>query len=283
MPTSRRRAIPQLRVAEAIAATLRDRILAGADGDGYRLPTQEQLVEEFGVSYPSVREAIRILETEGLVTVRRGNVGGAEVHRPDPSSAAYHLGLVLQAGRVTLGDLAGGLQLLEPLCAAECARRDDRAAQVVPALRANVERSAELVGNGLAGSGLVDSGVAFTETAREFHELIVAFTPNATVRLVVSSLVALWSAQEVRWAELLTSRGEYPAQEDAQTVVRTHRRILAEIESGRPAEAERISRAHLAASQALLVDRFGSDIHAASTRSWQAVGPAGGARVSSRV
>jgi DNA-binding FadR family transcriptional regulator len=278
VPTSRRRAIPPLRVAEAIAATLRDRILAGNDADGYRLPTQEQLVEEFGVSYPSVREAIRILETEGLVTVRRGNVGGAEVHRPDPSSAAYHLGLVLQAGRVTLGDLATGLQLLEPLCAAECARRDDRDTQVVPELRANVERSAELV-----GSGLVGSGVAFTETARVFHELIVAFTPNATVRLVVSSLVALWSAQEVRWAELLTSRGEYPAREDAQAVVRTHRRILAEIEAGRAAEAERISRAHLAASQALLVDRFDSDIHAASTRTWQAVAPVGGARISSRV
>ena len=84
---------------------------------------QDQLVKEFGVSYPSVREAIRILDTEGLVTVRRGNVGGAEVHRPDESSAAYHLGLALQGARVTLGDLTAGLQLLEPLCAAECARR----------------------------------------------------------------------------------------------------------------------------------------------------------------
>ncbi len=59
--------------------------------------------------------------------MRRGNVGGAEVHRPDESSAAYHLGLALQARRVTLGDLAAGLRLLEPLCAAECARRPDRA------------------------------------------------------------------------------------------------------------------------------------------------------------
>ena len=92
-----------------------------------RLPTQDQLVREFGVSYPSVREAMRILETEGLVTVRRGSVGGAEVHRPDQSSAAYHLGLVLQGARVTLGDLAAGLLLLEPLCAAEVARRADRA------------------------------------------------------------------------------------------------------------------------------------------------------------
>ena len=99
MPTPRPGRVPQLRIAESVAASLRERILAASDGDGYRLPTQEQLVADFGVSYPSVREALRILETEGLVTVRRGKVGGAEVHRPDESSAAYHLGLVLQAGR----------------------------------------------------------------------------------------------------------------------------------------------------------------------------------------
>jgi DNA-binding FadR family transcriptional regulator len=105
--TSGRSRIPPHRVAESIAAELRARILA-ADGGSHRLPAQEQLVREFGVSYPSVREAIRILETGGLVTVRRGKVGGAEAHRPDEASAAYHLGLVLEGGRITLRDLADG-------------------------------------------------------------------------------------------------------------------------------------------------------------------------------
>src|SRR5215471_21606371 len=138
--STRHSRIPQHRIAETVAAELRTRILAG-DGPGdYRLPTQDQLVQDFGVSYPSIREALRILETEGLVTVRRGNVGGAEVHRPDESSAAYHLGLALQGARVTLGDLAAGLRMLEPLCAAECATRPDRAETVVPALVENVDR-----------------------------------------------------------------------------------------------------------------------------------------------
>ena len=97
-------ATPQRRIAETVAADLRERILAVRSS--IALPTQDQLVREFGVSYPSVREALRILETEGLVTVRRGSIGGAEVHRPDQSSAAYHLGLVLQGAGVTLGDLA---------------------------------------------------------------------------------------------------------------------------------------------------------------------------------
>jgi GntR family transcriptional repressor for pyruvate dehydrogenase complex len=242
----RRGRVPQHRIAETVAAELRARILAD-DGTGlYRLPTQDQLVKEFGVSYPSVREAIRILETEGLVTVRRGKVGGAEVHRPDESSAAYHLGLALQARQVTLGDLAAGLRLLEPLCAAECARRADRATSVIPALTENIDASAGLTGN----------GVAFTQAARQFHDILVAFTPNATVRHVVGSLVALWSAQEQSWAEVMTSRGEYPSQAEAAQAVDVHRRIGDEIAAGRAIEAERVARAHLAATQELVLKRY---------------------------
>jgi GntR family transcriptional regulator, transcriptional repressor for pyruvate dehydrogenase complex len=258
--TTRRNRVPQLRIAESVAAALRDRILS-AD-DGYRLPTQDQLVEDFGVSYPSIREAIRILETEGLVTVRRGNVGGAEVHRPDESSAAYHLGLALQGSRVTLRDLASGLQALEPLCAAECARREDRGEAVVPALQANIDASAALVGD----------GVAFTHAAREFHDLLVALTPTATVRFVVSSLVALWSAQEEAWAEVLTTRGEYPSEAEAEAAVAAHRRILDEIAAGNAADAERFARAHLAATQALLLARFEDGVvNATSSRARQAL------------
>jgi GntR family transcriptional repressor for pyruvate dehydrogenase complex len=265
--TSGRSRIPQHRVAESVAAELRARILSeppdsAADTEAYRLPTQDQLVREFGVSYPSIREAIRILETEGLVTVRRGSLGGAEAHRPDESSAAYHIGLALQGSRVTLRDLADGLQLLEPLCAAECAGRDDRATAAVPALRANVEASAALVGD----------DVAFTRTAREFHDLVVASTPNATVRHLIASLAALWSAQEETWAEALTARGEYPSAAEADDVVRVHRRLTEEIEAGNVEEARRIARSHLAATQALLLDRFDDGVvNAASARARQAI------------
>ncbi|MDT5177179.1 MAG: GntR family transcriptional regulator, transcriptional repressor for pyruvate dehydrogenase complex [Mycobacterium sp.] len=215
-------------------------------------------MSDFGVSHPSVREALRILETEGLVTVRRGSVGGAEVHRPDQASGAYHLGLLLQGARVTLGDLAQGLLLLEPLCAGEVARRTDRATAVVPALTANVDASADAVSD----------GVAFTRIAREFHDLVVAFTPNDTMRYVVRSLVALWSAQEQQWAATRTKRGEYPSPAAARGAVRTHRRLVDEIAAGRADEAQAIARKHLAATQALVLERFTDDVvNASSARS----------------
>jgi DNA-binding FadR family transcriptional regulator len=226
-------------LAETIAASLRRRILR--DGSG-PLPNTDQLVAEFGVSYPSVREAIRILETEGLVTVKRGKGGGLEGHRPDEGFAAYHLGLVLEAEQVTLRDLADGLQLLEPLCAAECARRADRATAVVPVLRANVEATAALTGAG------------FTATAREFHDLLVGLCPNVTVRSVVRTLVALWSAQEQAWAEERVRTGSYPSATEVAEVVKTHRKLVEAIEAGRPDAAERLARAHLVATQARVLE-----------------------------
>lgn len=260
MTPSRQGRIPQHRIAEFVASELRAHILA-ADGD-YRLPTQEQLVSEFGVSYPSVREAIRILETEGLVTVRRGNVGGAEVHRPDESSAAYHLGLALQARHVTLGDLAAGLQLLEPLCAAECASRPDRAKAVMPALEASIAQLASFTSD----------GVAFTRVAREFHGLLVTFTSNATVRHVVGTLVTLWSAQEQTWAEAMTERGEYPSPREAARAVATHRLLAEHIAAGRAAEAEKLARGHLAATQKVVLQRFqGGIVNVSSVQARQAI------------
>jgi GntR family transcriptional repressor for pyruvate dehydrogenase complex len=254
--------VQQHRVAETVAAELRERILSGADGSSDQLSTQDQLAREFGVSYPSIREALRILETEGLVTVRRGSVGGAQVHRPDESSAAYHLGLALQGARVTLGDLAAGLQLLEPLCAAECARRPDRLSVVVPLLNNNLDLAAELVGD----------GVAFTDAARAFHDLVVECTPNATTRHVVSSLVALWSAQERTWAQALAQRGEYPSKAAAKKALRTHRRLVDEIAAGRAAEAEKLARVHLAATQAVMLARFDDGVvNVASSGARQAV------------
>lgn len=77
----------QPRLSEIVASELRDRILSGSLGEEGRLPKQDELIAEFGVSPPSVREAMRILETEGLITVLRGNVGGA-VARPAPHPAA---------------------------------------------------------------------------------------------------------------------------------------------------------------------------------------------------
>ncbi|MGP2440761.1 FadR/GntR family transcriptional regulator [Streptomyces sp. JW3] len=250
--------ISQMRMAEQVAAALRDRILEGGMVDGSTLPKQDQLVEEFGVSYPSVREALRILETEGFITVRRGNRGGATVHAPDVGTAGYALGLTLQSLRVAVPDLGAALASIEPLCARHCAQRADRADAVVPPLEALLARSAECLGD----------GAAFTRASREFHDTLVGFEPNATLRVVVMSLTSLWSVQEEAWADAQMSRGSYPSRRERTAAQRAHEHLVASIARGDGEEAARIAGEHLTATQRwvcrTLKDRV---IDAASPRS----------------
>jgi GntR family transcriptional repressor for pyruvate dehydrogenase complex len=250
--------IGQLRMAELVASALRDRILAGGIGDGSSLPKQDELVAEFGVSYPSVREALRILETEGFITVRRGNVGGAIVHAPDIGTAGYALGLTLQAMQVRVPDLGVALATLEPLCASHCAQRSDRGRAVVPQLEKLLAES----------DRCLDDGAAFTRASREFHDTLVGFEPNATLRVVVKSLTSLWSVQEEAWADAQISRGAYPSRADCTVAQRAHERLVKSIAEGDADEAARIAQEHLTATQRwvcrTLEDRV---IDAASTRS----------------
>jgi DNA-binding FadR family transcriptional regulator len=245
-------------MAELVASELRERILAGGIVDGSALPKQDELVAEFGVSYPSVREALRILETEGFITVRRGNRGGAVVHAPDIGTAGYALGLTLQAMQVRVPDLGATLAILEPICVAQCARRPDRAETVVPRLR-------ELLA---ASEPLLDDGPAFTRASREFHDALADFTPVETMRVVVKSLASLWSVQEEAWADLQTARGSYPPPADRAAAHRAHERLTEHIEKGDADAAARLAGEHLTATQSrvcrALEDRI---IDAASSRS----------------
>src|SRR3546814_8534697 len=75
------------KTAELVADRIRRRIISGELGEGASLPPESQLLELFGVSRPTLREAIRILEAERLITVKRGSRSGARVSPPRVESA----------------------------------------------------------------------------------------------------------------------------------------------------------------------------------------------------
>ena len=107
------------------------------------LPSQESLFQQFGVSPPALREAIHILETDGLISVRRGNVGGAVVHLPSAVRTAHMISMVLQTRAPTPADVSEALLHLEPICAGMCASREDRMTEVVPYLEAEIDLQTE--------------------------------------------------------------------------------------------------------------------------------------------
>jgi DNA-binding FadR family transcriptional regulator len=226
----------QPRLAELVASKLRDEILSGRLTEGDSLPRQEDLLADFKVSPPAVREALRILETEGLVSVRRGNVGGAIVHLPTARGVAYMVSLVLQAQRTSLDDVGAAIRDLEPLCAGMCARRPDRKEAVVPVLQYLIDQQSEALGD----------NIAYNRLARRFHETLVQHCGNETMILVIGALESVWTAHERHVYQV--TPGTNPALR--RSALRAHEKLVAAIDAGNADAAAQIASRHLDATQA---------------------------------
>lgn len=222
-------------VAELAADVLRNRILDGELADGDELPKQEDLLEEFGISRPSVREALRILEAEGLISVRRGKVGGAVVHRPQAENVAYTLGLVFRSKDVGVDHVSAALHLVEPLCASLCAARPDRATEVVPRLRAVHQEAAECI----------DDPARYTVVARQFHEELVACSGNEALIIMIGALESVWSGHATAWAAQHLKENQFPDREYRQRGFDDHEMLIRLIERGEAESAAREAARHL--------------------------------------
>ncbi|MFC5751026.1 FadR/GntR family transcriptional regulator [Actinomadura rugatobispora] len=240
---SRQKPYPDLQfgqpaVAELIADSIRDRIINGELAEGSLLPRQEEMLREFNVSRPSYREALRILEAEGLISVRRGNQGGVVVLAPSQHATTYTLGLLLRFQQVTLGDLSDAINEIEPLCAGVAATRPDRHDDLVPRLYALVDAQERAVGE----------AHDFTSIGREFHETVVSGCGNTTLILTAGALAQLWSTQELDWADVVAAASEYPAVEQQRRALKVHHMIATAIAAGDRHQATNLSRSHSLAS-----------------------------------
>jgi GntR family transcriptional regulator, transcriptional repressor for pyruvate dehydrogenase complex len=105
------------KASELVARTLRQMIVDGELHDGDHLPPESELTTHFQVSRPTLREAVRLLEADGLVELRRGSRLGAQVHLPGPESVARPAGLVLEISGATLADVMAARIAIEPAAA----------------------------------------------------------------------------------------------------------------------------------------------------------------------
>lgn len=228
-------------MAELVADRLRERIVTGQVTPGTVLPKQEDLLVEFGVSKPSLREALRILETEGLVVVRRGKNGGTVVQQPHVDSTAHGIELALRSRGVSPDEVATALRFLEPVCAGLCAARPDRETAVLPQLRAAHEAVVEGI----------DDLQLYTARARAFHAELVACCGNDTIALVLGALERICSGDSAVWAEQVTAGGgarEAPIADAAyrRSGVDAHAAIIELIAAGDVRGAEEAAREHAA-------------------------------------
>jgi GntR family transcriptional regulator, transcriptional repressor for pyruvate dehydrogenase complex len=179
---SARRSVRVSKTAELIADDLRARIARGELKDGDVLPAELELVRQFGVSRPTLREAFRILENESLIIVRRGSRGGVVVTSPDLSVVARSLGLALQMSRVTMADLYEVCILLESSAVGLLAKR--RRPADVRDLKASCAALAVLV----SGGEEVHNVNRQTEVSLQFHDLIAERSGNTTLAILLQVL-----------------------------------------------------------------------------------------------
>ncbi|WP_216694511.1 FadR/GntR family transcriptional regulator [Dietzia psychralcaliphila] len=164
------------KTAELIAADLRRQIVKGELQTGVILPPEAELMGQYGVSRPTLREAFRILETENLITVRRGSRGGAQVTAPDSSVAARHVGLLLQMRHTTLVDVYEARKVIEPRCAYLLARH--RTPDDLVDLRQCIVDLGAAIGTGIEA---VPDTESWAELTYRFHVLIFQRCGNQTL------------------------------------------------------------------------------------------------------
>jgi GntR family transcriptional repressor for pyruvate dehydrogenase complex len=220
---------------ELIADELRALIVSGKVAEGDSLGREPDLVERFGVSRPSLREALRILEAEGLITVVRGVLGGVVVRAPDVSVTARTAAVLLQSRNVTLGDVHDARSVIEPAAARLVASGSSSARKAAVADLDQLVEQQRVV---------IDDPEKFGRANAAFHEQLVVLAGNQTLAIVAGMLnevvaravTAVSQAGPNRDSEATRRRG-----------IRSQERLLELIAVGAGIEAEEHWRAHMTA------------------------------------
>src|ERR1700749_308720 len=105
------------KASDVLATDLRERILRGKFPEGTALPTERDMVVQTQMSRTTVREALRILEVQGLIRIKTGRSGGAFVQRPDGDSVANTVSLLIRGRQIRMAALPETREGVEPVCA----------------------------------------------------------------------------------------------------------------------------------------------------------------------
>jgi DNA-binding FadR family transcriptional regulator len=241
------------KTAELIASHLRGQIVRGELAAGDTLPPEIKLMEQFGVSRPTLREAFRILETESLISVRRGSRGGAQVVSPDLSVAARYVGLLLQVSGTTIADVYEARMVIEPAAARMLASRRTKAD--IDALNGAIDELVEVV-EGDEAADRRDPAIWSSATQR-FHDTLLECAGNKTLAVqagVLAEVVAMHVAIAVR-----AQMTDPDQQEQFRKSIRSYRKLVGLIEARDGEGAEKHWKVHMeAAGQRILGHGLGA-------------------------
>ena len=241
--TNERIRIPK--AAELVANTLRRRIITGEYKPDELLPTEGALMGSFNVARTTVRDAFRVLESEGLVVVRRGANGGGRVRVPSVSMVSDNASVLLQSRGATLEDVHQGRMMVEVPVAGMLASRKSRKG-ITRALRdALAEEEASMA-----------DPVQLPRAEGRFHLRLIELADSPTISMLSAVTNRIIAQQVVKNAGARQSGGDTVA--GHREAHRAHVRLVDLIEAGSAAQAEALWRRHLESALEQLVNSPGT-------------------------
>jgi GntR family transcriptional regulator, transcriptional repressor for pyruvate dehydrogenase complex len=209
-----------LLVAQEIVSEITTRGL----GSGSTLPPEREMLATYEVGRGTLRESLRFLEMQGVISIKPGPGGGPIVNSPDSRDLAQTLGLFLQLLETRFSSIVEARMVLEPAMAASAAVRIDPAH--LEEMRLSVERMESRVGD----------DAYFLEENERFHEVIAWSSGNSLFGLLITSL---------HWITDGTALGvDYPERRQKAVIV-AHRAIYEAIASGDPDTARAAMERHI--------------------------------------
>lgn len=212
------------KASDVLADDLRERILRGEFPEGTALPPERELVAQTRMSRTTVREALRILEVQGLVQIRTGRSGGAFVQRPGDESIASTVSLLIRGRQVRLAALLETREAVEPACAQ---------------LAAKYRTDADLDALNRANDAIAMEGPlsAFLQANIDWHVAVAVASHNELLTGFMGALSrAIYAATD--------NQGFIDAEVRA-TTLRAHRSITEAIRKRDPAAAVRRMTRHV--------------------------------------
>ena len=211
------RTVEKMRLSDDIARQLECAIREGRLVAGHTLPSERDLASTFHVSRPIIREALRILEIHGLVTIQQGC--GTLVKDPDTDILNQPISEWLDQNRQWLNEYYEARQAIEPACAALAAQRATE--RQLHSLQENLEESTQVAQSGENLAALVGLDI-------DFHSEIASMSANLFLIKLLDTLIVPES--DVRKI-VLRLPNHIP------TMLKGHRRIYTAIEAGDPQAA----------------------------------------------
>jgi GntR family transcriptional repressor for pyruvate dehydrogenase complex len=232
-----------LKTAETVARNIVDDIVRRGLKTGDRLPPEAAMIKQYGVSRQSFREALRLLEVQGLITIRRGIGGGPFVGTVEPANLGRISTLYYHLAGGTYADLFDAQIVAEGVLAeraAKNANRDDVRAAMSPFL------------HGGDGEDDPTDVASYLQKHVNFHFIVARLADNPVLELMLQTLTQIVGHHVAVVADPRDVRDE---------IEHSHIAIARAITAGRLAKSRELMESHVRAVSSFYAKQIGTQLH----------------------